>query len=169
MHAGVPTVEVADHADARGVGGPHREEHAVGGPEAEQPGAQGLVGALVGAFAPQMAVELTEGRAVAVRIVQDGLPAVGRGDAQPIVEPIERRPGQVRFEHARLVQPRHRRDRTARLDHDVDCRRPGTHGADDHAGGLAVRTEHAERIAVAGLGERIQVGSRQRGSGHRRR
>ena len=123
----------------------------------------------MGAFAPQMAVELAEGRAVAVRIVQNGLPAVGRGHAQPVVEPVERRPGQVRLEHARRVQPRHRRDRAARLGHDVDCGRPGTHGADDHARGLGVRTEHAERIAVAGLGERVQVGSRQRGSGHRRR
>ena len=69
MDARVPAVEVADDADTRGVGRPHREVHAVGGAVAEQPGAEGLVGALVGAFAPQMAVELAEDGAVAIRIV----------------------------------------------------------------------------------------------------
>ena len=170
MDARVPAVEVADDADPLRVGRPHRELHAVGLAVADRPGAEGLVGALVRPFAPQVAVELAEDGAVAIGVVDHGDVAVMAGDPEAIVERGHRRPDEMRLEDAVVVHPGHRRRLAAGLIDDLDRTCPGMDRADDHLGRpvrTGVQTEHGERIAMAAGSQRVQLVEWQQGTGHR--
>ena len=71
-HTAVPAVEVADQADAFGVGRPYGEMHAGGRPDRETVRAELFERADVRAFPEQMQVEIGEHAAIAVRIVELG-------------------------------------------------------------------------------------------------
>ena len=79
MDAAVPAVEVADHADAIGVGRPHREVHADGRADGDAVRAELLERAVMGALAEQVEIEVGQDAAVAIGIVDlDDVAAVGR-------------------------------------------------------------------------------------------
>ena len=67
MHASVPAVEVADDADAMGVGRPDGEVDAVGAADAQRVRAELVVDAGVVALAEQVEIEVGDDAAVAVR------------------------------------------------------------------------------------------------------
>src|SRR5262249_61080620 len=67
MHAAVPQVEVADDADAFGVGRPDGEVHAVGLADAHQVRAELLVDTRMAALCGQAEVGLGDDAAVAIR------------------------------------------------------------------------------------------------------
>ncbi len=69
MHAAVPSVEVADHADTIGVRRPHGEMHAGGRTQVDSMRAELLEDAVVRAFAEQMQIEVSQHAAVPIRIV----------------------------------------------------------------------------------------------------
>ena len=69
VHAAVPPVEVADHADAIGVRRPHGEVHAGRRADRDPVRAELLEDAMVRAFAEQVQIEIGEHAAVAIRIV----------------------------------------------------------------------------------------------------
>ena len=168
MHARVPAVEVADDADPLRVGRPHRELHAVGVAVTERPGPEGLVGALVRPFAPQVAVERAEDGAVAIGIVDQGDVAVIAGDPEAIVERGHRRPDQMHLEDAVVVHPGHRRDLAAGLIDDLDRTGPGMDRADHHPGWpsrTGMQAEHGERIALAAGRQRVQLMESAAGNG----
>ena len=79
VHAAVPAVEVADDADAIGVGRPHREVHAGRAADRDAVRAELVERAMVRAFAEQVQIEIGEHAAVAIRIVDlDDVIAVDR-------------------------------------------------------------------------------------------
>ena len=86
VDAAVPAVEVADHADAIGVGRPHGEMHAgrsirrVIAVRAEL-----LERAVVRAFAEQVQIEIGQHAAVAIRVVEFDHVTAGKLDAQTVV------------------------------------------------------------------------------------
>ena len=69
MHASVPAVEVADDADAGGVGGPDGEMDALGRTDRHRVRAELVVDARVIAFAEQVQVVVGDHPAEAVGIV----------------------------------------------------------------------------------------------------
>ena len=69
MDASVPAVEIADHADALGVGRPDREVDAVGVADAQRVRAELVVDPGVVPFAEQIEIEIGDDAAVPVRIV----------------------------------------------------------------------------------------------------
>ena len=93
VDAAVPAVEVADHADAIGVGRPHaRNATPVVVPTVDAVRAELLEGAEVRAFAEQMQIEVGEDAAVAIRIVDLDDVIAGEGDAEAVVGRSYERP-----------------------------------------------------------------------------
>jgi hypothetical protein len=151
MEAAVPPVEVADDADALGIGRPDCEVHPDAVADAHRVRAELVVDPRVLALCEQVGVVFGDDAAVTIRVVDlDRLPA-GIRDAQPIVERLGA--GKGRFEDAGRMAL-HRRH-AARVPHlDVLGRR--LVGPDDQAARLAVRTEHGEWIGMTRAGQRVE-------------
>jgi len=148
VNARVPAVEVADDADAVGVGRPHREMDAAHAVHFAQVRAKPLVAAEVPPFAEQVEVVVGQQRAEAIGVVQRLLAPVGRlGDE--VVRGGRPRRFQRHGEEAALVQAGHGQARAVPLDnesHGDGGRAEGAHGDLPLAGG--VRAEQGERVAM---------------------
>ena len=86
VHAPVPVVEVADDADAGGVGGPDGEVDAFGRAERRRMRAELVVDPGMVAFAEQIEIVVGDDASEAVRIVDLGDVAAWIRHAQPIVQ-----------------------------------------------------------------------------------
>ena len=91
MGAAVPAVEVADDADALGVGGPHREVHPGRRADHDPVRAKPFERAKQIAFAEQVQIEIGEDLSVAVGIVDLGDVPAEKGDAETVVGNARRR------------------------------------------------------------------------------
>jgi hypothetical protein len=156
VNAAVPAVEVADHADAVGVGGPHGEMDPGRRSDRDAMRAEFLKGAVVGALAEQMQVVIGEHAAVAVGVVEFDDVIVRVGDSQPVVADIG---GHDRFEEARRMTPIHCVKLAVRQS-DGHRERGGLERADDNApaGAVGVRPQHGERVAVPAARDSVQSG-----------
>jgi hypothetical protein len=153
MHAPIPAVPVADHADPARVGRPHREGHAVDAGQAHRMGAELLEHAQMRALAEQVEVERGERRGEAVRVLDLAGSAVGVGHAEPVGEVAVG--GARRLRNPRLPDPvvveRAERDRARPEADDADRARAGQQRADhEDAGVVPVRPQDREGIAVLG-------------------
>ena len=70
VDAAVPAVEVADQADAIGIGRPHREVDADGRADRDPVRAELVERAIVRPFAEQVQIEIGQHTAVAIRVVE---------------------------------------------------------------------------------------------------
>ena len=169
VHAAVPPVEIANHADALGGWRPHREVHAAGVPQRHHVRSELLVGAQVTALAEQVHVEVGEHAPEVVGIAALHRDAAGEMGHDPVVHLGGRgRARDHRLEHTAGVGAFHR-----------DVLRDGMHHAQRHLsrGGLehaddqrvarlvAVRAQHAERIGEVSGGERVEDVSGTDGGG----
>ena len=157
MDAPVPVVEVADDADAGGVGGPDGEVHALGRADRHRVRAELVVDAGVVAFAEEVEVVVGDDAAVAIRIVDLGDVAAGIRDLEAIVDVhvgvgVS---GNVASKTPHRMASGHR-DRGHAIADDADGFGRGQTGADDQAAALDVRTEDGERIGVAGAGDGVE-------------
>ena len=84
MAAAVPGVEVADHADAGGVGGPDGEVHPVHAVDRAQFGAEPVVALPVPAFVQQMQVVVGQQVRKGVGVVHGDLPSPFVGHAEQV-------------------------------------------------------------------------------------
>ncbi len=85
MHAAVPPVEIANHADALGGWRPHREVHAAGVPQRDDVRSELLVGAQVTALSEEVHVEIGEHPSEVVRIAAFHRDAAGEMGHDPVV------------------------------------------------------------------------------------
>ena len=157
MAAAVPVIEIADHADAAGIGRPHGEVHARDPVDGAAMGAQLLEGAQMGALYQQVDVQLAQHRREAVGVLdrlqaavaQFQPQAVGRG--QPVVGGTG--------EHA-VGMDAVQFDLAAGAD-GPDAAGMGLEGAD----AAPMRPQHGKGIAMAAGGDGLGIG---RGDLHRR-
>ena len=155
MHAAVPRVEVADDADAIGVGRPHGEVHTGGRPERDPMRPELLERAMVRAFSEQMEIEIREHPAVPKRIVDLDRVVAGIRDPQPV---IGRAAVDVRLVEARRIPLRHRDHLTVGDETHLDVSSGRLEDTNHRAAAVGffssrMRTEHAERIAVVAADE----------------
>src|SRR5262249_27183148 len=86
MQPPVPTVEVADDADAIGVGRPHTEVDSIRFADPHQVRAELVINARVLALRKQVHVVFGDDTSVAIRVVDLDRVSTGTRDAQAIVE-----------------------------------------------------------------------------------
>ncbi len=160
VDATVPPVEVADDADAIGIGCPHREVHPGDRSELDGVRAQLLVGAQLGALADQVEVEIAQDAAEAVGIVHLAHVAVLPRHAQAVGDGvvIARPAGDHGLEQIGPLAPReaHRPARHRRQQ--LDALRPRVEEPNGErrlaADPRLVRPEQRERIVAGALLER---------------
>ncbi len=148
--ARVPGVEIADHRHAGGVGRPHREAGTAHAIDFDHVGAERVGQLQVVAFGYQVQVEIAELRAERVGVL-GVLLAAGPADAQPVAAVVGQGGGEEAGAGAFL-----QRHFAAVVEHRGDRFGAGQVAAQHARVADAVRTEHGERIAVAGVGERTQ-------------
>ena len=157
--AAVPAVEVADHRDAAGIGGPDREAHALHAVDLAALGAKGLAEIAVAAFVEQIEVGLPQQETEGIGIL-GFLHAAGPADDQlvgrGVFQPRDEQPGHSSRLH--LGQ-----GPTADAIDQLHAQGVGQEGADDHALAIGMGTEHGEGIAVLAAGQRLGFGSREPG------
>ena len=154
MNPAIPEIEIADHADAPGIGGPDRKIDAALAADLAQVRTEFVVKALVISLCKKMQIHLAHERAIAVGIAQQLLGAVKRDDFHQI--------GKVaRFvRHGRLVEPLdvqplgRERLRVIIGRHDLDLLRLRSKDADDQIFARAMWAEHPERIGMGSVKER---------------
>ena len=155
--AAIPCVEMADDADAAGIGGPDREDDALDALMFDRMRAETLPQFLVAAFGDEVFVHLAQHRREPVGVV--ALPLVAaRLHAQPVGRAEFKAIGQLAPEHAFGVHAGQRRDLCAlgRDRHHLG----GVGGKDGeaHRPGLGpVRPEQFERVAHAAADDRLHA------------
>ncbi len=159
----VPGVEVADHGDAAGVGGPHGKAHACNTLEDHGVGAKDLGQREMTAFVEQMQVEIAEQRPEGIGIF-GFLRSVRPADAQKVGCSIDHRA----FEEAIRRRRRELANRgvIASTQH-FDGLGARQKSADDAASRGVARPQNPERIAVPGLGDRFDLRPGERRNGVR--
>ena len=159
VHAPVPLVEIAHHADALGIRRPHGEVHAGHVADGQPARAQLLPGAVVRALGEEMQVEIGQHRPELVGIDQ----VADRGslvDAQPVGQFVRRGgPRQRGLEHAAVQSPRHG-DGPA-VGHQLNRRGVRLDGAHDHRRDAAVYrgvpAQYAEWVGTCARRQRIEL------------
>jgi hypothetical protein len=151
MAARVPRIEVTDHSDTHGVGRPYREADAGHALEGQGVGAQHLGHLEMPALVEQVQVEIAQQRAEGVGVL-GLLHRAGPLDAQQVGRAIddgalEQALGSGRLELADQL--------AVAAAQDLDGARAGQEGADDTAGRGVARAQELERIAVAGMRQRL--------------
>ena len=155
VSATVPVVEVADDADADGVGRPHRKVHAVGRADAHRMGAELFVDPRVIAFAEEIQIVVTEDSPVAIRIVDVIGMAAGVGDAQRVIG-NRGEAGEKSFENSRVMAFLHRH-RSATGPDDADLFGPWQERANNDAFVHDVRPEYRKGVVMPRFGQRVEV------------
>ena len=154
VHASVPAVEVADQADAIGIGRPHREVHADGRADSETVGAELLEDPKVPALAEQVEIEIAEHTSVPVRIVNLDHVIAGKRETKAVIEGARiggharRRGLDHRLEETGRPARGHRHQLARRGQPELDRAGGGMERPHDDAPLVGVGPENGERIAV---------------------
>ena len=172
MRAAVPSIEIADDADALRIRRPDGKVHALHAAHRHAMGAKPLPGAIVSALGEQMEVEVGQNRTEPVRITDVTGPAVFP-NAQSIDELVRRlsveRHG--RFEQPLGPPPLHAEDLVVGDELHIGRRR--LHRPDDERGPTAcrdrMRPEDRERIVARARCDGIEqlIDGRTRADAHR--
>lgn len=162
IHATVPPVEVADHADALRVRCPHGEVHAAANAMGDGARAKAIVDPVVRALAQQVQIELRQHGSVAIGIIRLAGRTIRPGQAEAVVELVAPFVGHDAFEQAFGMNAG--KDQAVGLaerdDLDVADMRP--EDTDGDAAIDVMRTEHRERISVHAARDGVDCCARQR-------
>ena len=160
VHAAVPGVEIANHADALGGRRPHREVHSPCVPQRHHVRPELVVGAQVAPLAEQVHVEVGEHAPEVVGIAALHRHAAGELGHDPVVHLGWRRGARNhRFEHTAGVGAFHLDVLHNRMqDAQHHLARGGLEDADDQrvARLVTVRTEHAEGVPETSGGKGVE-------------
>ena len=157
MAPAIPEVEIADHADAAGVGCPDREPGALDSIQTHGLRAHHLAGAQMGAVSQQPQVGVAYGRTKAVRVFQHRFAAVAPahlqlvGRLQPSTQHALEETIGMALRQSRQHPPVTSRDHQ----HLLGTGQEGTHRRATIA--HAVRSQHRKRVAMAASADQRDV------------
>ena len=149
----IPEIEIADHADAPGIGCEHHERHAIDAVERHRMRAELVVEPLMGAFAKQIEIEIGQDGRKAIGIIEINDLVAEAGPQLVAFRTVRQRAGK----QAGLVNARERRGFAVLADR-LDIGGLRQERAHDVPVALGMQAEIVERVGMSALDDRIGLG-----------